>query len=66
MYVTGTLLIQNGDYLQSVSAVDIDVNGQTVYITYIDSTGKLKSASTSYVVDSNGIPASMSGCAIVQ
>jgi hypothetical protein len=63
--ITGKLCIQNADYLQPVSAVNIDVNGQTVYITYLDADGKLKSATASIVVDSNGIPAAMSGCAIV-
>jgi hypothetical protein len=65
--VTGTLLIQNADYLQPISAVSIETNGQTVYITYLDSDGKLKSATscTTHNVDGS-VPAAMSGCDVVQ
>ena len=66
MYVTGTILATNSDYLTSVSAVNMEVNGQMVYITYIDSSGNLKAASKSFVTDANGLPIIMSGCSIVQ
>lgn len=67
MYVTGTLLVNNSDYLQSVSAVDMYANGGTVFITYLDSNGRLKAGGQSLVQDTNGnVPTIMSGCDIVQ
>jgi len=65
--VTGTLLIQNADYLQPISAVSIETNGQTVYITYLDANGNLKTSTncTTHNVDGS-VPAAMSGCNIEQ
>ena len=65
MYITGTLLIPNEDYLTSVSAVEIDVNGSSFNISYIDSSGNLKAAATS-VSTTSGVNNAMSNCSIVQ
>jgi len=64
--IVGTLLIPNADYLESVSAVDVQSNGQTIYVTYIDSDGNLKAGSTSFVQNVDGsVPSAMSGCSIL-
>ena len=66
MYVTGTLLIQHQDYMQAVSAVDFDVTGQMIYVTYIDSNGNLRAASKSFIQAGAGVENIMSGCSIIQ
>ena len=63
--VVGTLLVQNSDYMQTVSAVDINANGQQIYISYVTADGNLRATSTSLVIGPDGIPSAMSGCTIV-
>jgi hypothetical protein len=67
MYITGTLTIAPNDYLTAVSAIDINVEGQMAYVTYINSSGQLRVASKIYKNDPDGTVTNlMSGCAIVQ
>lgn len=63
--VQGTLLVQNGDYGKTVSAVDITASGQMTYIVYVDPDGNLKTASSSFVENLDGSPrVMMSGCTV--
>jgi hypothetical protein len=63
--IVGTLTITGPDNLTTVSAVDLDVNGQCIYITYLDSSGNLKTAVGSIVQNVDGTRrVSMSGCSI--
>jgi len=63
--VVGTLNIPGEDDQTTVSAVDIDANGQTVLITYVDSSGNLKVKGTSITQNVDGsLPVPMSGCSI--
>jgi len=63
--IIGTLLIPSADYMTTVSAVDVHLNGQSIELTYIDSTGKLKAGSISCVQNPDGsLPAIMSDCTI--
>lgn len=64
--VVGKLLINGEDNLTSVSAVDITVNGSTVYCTYINASGNLKVKTTSCSYSNEGVvPVIMSGCSII-
>jgi len=64
-YITGTLLFPGPDYGKPVSAVDVQVNGQMLYISYLEG-GKLKAGAMSIVQNPDGsLPIAMSGCAIV-
>lgn len=63
--VVGTLLIQGEDYLTTVSAVDFDVNGQTLYVTYVNGDGDTKAKSMSIIQNVDGtLPVAISGCSI--
>ena len=63
--IAGTLLVENADYGQSVSAVDVTANGGQIYITYVDASGNLKATTTSLVSNVDGsVRVAMSGCTI--
>jgi hypothetical protein len=63
--VVGTLLIQNADYLTTVSAVDVTLNGSQIELSYVKA-GLLKAGSISCVNNPDGtLPSIMSGCTII-
>lgn len=65
MPVSGTFLINGEDYGTSVNAVDLNANGQQLYITYVDASGNLKCRQTSIMPDVGGsTPVVMSGCTV--
>ena len=65
-YVKGKLLVSGPDYNTSVSAVNLEVNGQNFYVAYIDSTSNLKASYISIIPNIDGtLPILMSGCSIV-
>ena len=60
MYITGNL--QDGSVSGTpITAVDIDGNGSTIYITYLDGDSNLK-----MVAVDRSTSAAMTGCTIVQ
>lgn len=64
MSLSGTMLILGEDYGSVVDVVDVDINGQTIYIAYV-SNGKLKVKADSIVQNVNGtLPILMSGCTV--
>lgn len=63
--IAGTLLVPGPDYGASVSATNVEANGQTVYITYVDASGNLKVGVTSLVQNvDQSIRVAMSGCTV--
>jgi hypothetical protein len=64
MALSGTMLIPGEDYGLGVDVVDVDVNGSTIYISYISNGNlKVKAYSTVQNVDRT-LPIFMSGCSL--
>jgi len=64
MALSGTMNIPGEDFGASVDVVDIDVNGSTVYVTYVVS-GNLKVKAYTTVQNVDGtLPIIMSGCTV--
>lgn len=67
MQISGHLLVPNNpDFNTSVTAVNCEANGQTLYVVYVDSNGSLKAGSISFIPNIDGsLPRVMSGCTII-